>query len=209
MKFNLVSTTAVAILGLATRYLTLRAPFHPSSKHQRAATSIRLLFQKGENWQSISHSALAGHNCKCQDPSGTGPQYNSMTESCCGNGAVTETCPSFQPNYHGDQHHQVRSHIYFLVTDQLVTHLLSHYPPFPHLFFKGMELTNWAQCSATTNCINSGAFDQCCRDEGGPGAYCWWGRGRGRSFKKGTSVDVTRMMICDFRAFKTENASNF
>ncbi|KAK4624419.1 hypothetical protein CLAFUW4_06388 [Fulvia fulva] len=31
-------------------------------------------------------SALAAGNCKCQDPSGTGPQWNEYTEMCCENG---------------------------------------------------------------------------------------------------------------------------
>lgn len=28
-------------------------------------------------------SAQAGYNCKCQDPSGVGPQWNSLTERVC------------------------------------------------------------------------------------------------------------------------------
>ena len=55
-----------------------------------------------------THRAFAGHNCKCQDPSGTGPQYDSITQYCCGN-KVSTTCPPGQPIYHGDQHHQVSS----------------------------------------------------------------------------------------------------
>ena len=51
-------------------------------------------------------SVIAGHNCKCQDPSGTGPQYDEITQYCCGND-VSTSCPPGQPIYHGDQHHQV------------------------------------------------------------------------------------------------------
>jgi hypothetical protein len=33
---------------------------------------------------SMLSSVLAGQNCKCQDPSGTGPQYDGLTQQCCG-----------------------------------------------------------------------------------------------------------------------------
>ena len=32
---------------------------------------------------TLSSSVLAGGNCKCQDPSGTGPQWNDLTEQIC------------------------------------------------------------------------------------------------------------------------------
>ena len=57
---------------------------------------------------SLATIALAGHNCKCQDPSGVGPQWNDLTEQCCD--AARNNCvnwPGFVPKYHGDQHHQV------------------------------------------------------------------------------------------------------
>ncbi|KAF1825866.1 uncharacterized protein K489DRAFT_331331 [Dissoconium aciculare CBS 342.82] len=82
----------------------------------------------------LAGSAMAGQNCKCQDPSGTGPQYNDATETCCGKlqcGGPAGIGGSYYP---GPNH----------------------------------------QCSASgTNCLDSGAFVQCCKDLGGPGAYCW------------------------------------
>jgi hypothetical protein len=49
-------------------------------------------------------SVLAGYNCKCQDPSGTGPQWNVETEKVCGYLEGDTGCYSL---YHADQHHQV------------------------------------------------------------------------------------------------------
>ena len=49
-------------------------------------------------------SAFAGHNCKCQDPSGTGPQWDWATEKICRQ-MSTSTCWA---TYHADQHHQVK-----------------------------------------------------------------------------------------------------
>ncbi|KAF2723928.1 hypothetical protein K431DRAFT_324746, partial [Polychaeton citri CBS 116435] len=50
---------------------------------------------------------FAGHNCKCQDPSGTGPQWDSLTEKACNTvlNGETENCVLFK-KYHADQHHQ-------------------------------------------------------------------------------------------------------
>ncbi|CAI0653517.1 unnamed protein product [Colletotrichum noveboracense] len=43
--------------------------------------------------------AFAGKNCKCQDPSGKGPQWNDLTKQCC-NGDVNAGC-FFAPNFPG------------------------------------------------------------------------------------------------------------
>ncbi|EGO59851.1 hypothetical protein NEUTE1DRAFT_39997 [Neurospora tetrasperma FGSC 2508] len=50
-------------------------------------------------------SALAGCNCKCQDPSGTGPQWDDLTEQVCDmqNDESSLFCIE---TYHGNQHHQ-------------------------------------------------------------------------------------------------------
>ncbi|KAK4629056.1 hypothetical protein CLAFUW4_07758 [Fulvia fulva] len=38
-------------------------------------------------------SAIAGENCKCQDPSGSGPQWNDATSVCCqGDQASQSSC---------------------------------------------------------------------------------------------------------------------
>ncbi|KAK2772601.1 hypothetical protein CKAH01_13897 [Colletotrichum kahawae] len=42
---------------------------------------------------------FAGKNCKCQDPSGKGPQWNDLTKQCC-NGDVNAGC-FFAPNFPG------------------------------------------------------------------------------------------------------------
>lgn len=62
----------------------------PSASNEPLANSVR--------------SAFAGHNCKCQDPSGTGPQWDWATEKVCKQ-MSTGTCWA---TYHGDQHHQVK-----------------------------------------------------------------------------------------------------
>ncbi|KAI8242807.1 hypothetical protein K4K55_009690 [Colletotrichum sp. SAR 10_96] len=49
--------------------------------------------------------AFAGKNCKCQDPSGKGPQWNDLTKQCC-NGDVNAGC-FFAPNFPGPNN-QVR-----------------------------------------------------------------------------------------------------
>ncbi|KAL0471498.1 hypothetical protein QR685DRAFT_570284 [Neurospora intermedia] len=51
-------------------------------------------------------TALAGCNCKCQDPSGTGPQWNDLTEQVCTNQNLNENTPFCIETYHEDQHHQ-------------------------------------------------------------------------------------------------------
>ncbi|KAK4615923.1 hypothetical protein CLAFUW4_10123 [Fulvia fulva] len=38
---------------------------------------------------TILGSAFASENCKCQDPSGTGPQRNDLTGQCCPGSAVS------------------------------------------------------------------------------------------------------------------------
>ncbi|KAI8210820.1 hypothetical protein K4K52_011655 [Colletotrichum sp. SAR 10_76] len=43
--------------------------------------------------------AFAGKNCKCQDPSGKGPQWNDLTKQCC-NGDVNAGC-FFAPSFPG------------------------------------------------------------------------------------------------------------
>ncbi|KAI8253653.1 hypothetical protein K4K58_007060 [Colletotrichum sp. SAR11_239] len=75
--------------------------------------------------------AFAGKNCKCQDPSGKGPQWNDLTKQCC-NGDVNAGC-FFAPNFPGPNN----------------------------------------QCTGVGNCLNSGAFNDCCKSKGAPGAYCW------------------------------------
>ncbi|KAK3491737.1 hypothetical protein B0T13DRAFT_477498 [Neurospora crassa] len=52
-------------------------------------------------------SALAGCNCKCQDPSGSGPQWNDLTEKVCNIQQANQGIFCMQ-TYHEDQHHQVR-----------------------------------------------------------------------------------------------------
>ncbi|KAK3946685.1 hypothetical protein QBC32DRAFT_225552 [Pseudoneurospora amorphoporcata] len=79
--------------------------------------------------------ALAGCNCKCQDPSGTGPQWNDLTEEACDTQLPGESGECLLTKvYHGDQHHQ---------------------------------------CSSFACCIDSGGFNQFCKDRGAPGAFCW------------------------------------
>ncbi|KAK8075496.1 hypothetical protein PG997_010159 [Apiospora hydei] len=57
-----------------------------------------------------STSVLAGCNCKCQDPSGTGPQWNDLTAQGCGTKLAGESIAcSWNKQYHGDQHHQCSS----------------------------------------------------------------------------------------------------
>ena len=59
------------------------------------------------------NSALAGKNCKCLDPSGTGPQWNSLTEKYCHNVVLpgeNRAC-GLTKTYHADQHHQVSSRV--------------------------------------------------------------------------------------------------
>ncbi|KAF0323068.1 hypothetical protein GQ607_009612 [Colletotrichum asianum] len=65
--------------------------------------------------------AFAGKNCKCQDPSGKGPQWNDLTKQCC-NGDVNAGC-FFAPNFPGPNN----------------------------------------QCTGVGNCLNSGAFNDCCK----------------------------------------------
>ncbi|KAH8883768.1 hypothetical protein GQ53DRAFT_663309, partial [Thozetella sp. PMI_491] len=36
-------------------------------------------------------SVFAGKNCKCQDPSGTGEQWNDLTKACCDT-IINPTC---------------------------------------------------------------------------------------------------------------------
>ncbi|KAF3801020.1 hypothetical protein GCG54_00010298 [Colletotrichum gloeosporioides] len=86
--------------------------------------------------------AFAGKNCKCQDPSGKGPQWNGLTKQCC-NGDVNAGC-FFAPNFPGPNN-QV------------------HY-------FGSLENSH---CTGVGNCLNSGAFNDCCKSKGAPGAYCW------------------------------------
>ncbi|KAF4461141.1 hypothetical protein FALBO_12059 [Fusarium albosuccineum] len=84
---------------------------------------------------SAVSGAFAAGNCKCQDPSGTGPQWDDLTQKACGmqfpgeNGACV-----LNKQYHGDQHHQ---------------------------------------CSSSFGCIDAGAFNDWCAQNGAPGAYCW------------------------------------
>lgn len=55
----------------------------------------------------VTHfSAIAGHNCKCQDANG---QYNDKTEFCCFNQG-----PALNA-YHGDQVHQVNLALPFVL----------------------------------------------------------------------------------------------
>ncbi|WAO88919.1 Hypothetical protein NCS54_00628600 [Fusarium falciforme] len=80
-------------------------------------------------------SALAGKNCKCQDPSGTGPQWNDLTKKVCGEQLRGESMLCLaNKKYHGDQHHQ---------------------------------------CSSSLGCIDSGGFNNRCKELGAAGAYCW------------------------------------
>ncbi|KAK8122668.1 hypothetical protein PG984_011338 [Apiospora sp. TS-2023a] len=82
-----------------------------------------------------STSVLAGCNCKCQDPSGTGPQWNDLTQKACGIQLPGESGACvLNKQYHGDQHHQ---------------------------------------CSSSFCCIDSGGFNDWCKANGAPGAYCW------------------------------------
>ena len=61
-----------------------------------------------------THRAIAGRNCKCQDPSGNGPQWDGLTQQVCNEqasgasaGASGLAC-QINIGYHADQHHQVR-----------------------------------------------------------------------------------------------------
>ncbi|KAL3484724.1 hypothetical protein BJX62DRAFT_243668 [Aspergillus germanicus] len=80
---------------------------------------------------------LAGHNCKCQDPSGTGPQWDDLTEEACGKNLGNEGDNLFcgiDKYYHGDQHHQ---------------------------------------CTSPGGCLDSGAWNTWCLENGAAGAFCW------------------------------------
>ncbi|CAK1366701.1 unnamed protein product [Cercospora beticola] len=81
----------------------------------------------------FGQQAIAGYNCKCQDPSGTGPQWYRASFFCClGDAGTVNSCWNSQ--FPGPNH----------------------------------------QCTGGgDNCIDSGAFNQCCIDHGAPGAFCW------------------------------------
>ncbi|KAK3347634.1 hypothetical protein B0H65DRAFT_441241 [Neurospora tetraspora] len=52
-------------------------------------------------------SALAGCNCKCQDPSGTGPQWDDLTYEACSVQLPDESAACLMNKvYHGQEHHQ-------------------------------------------------------------------------------------------------------
>ncbi|WAO88921.1 Hypothetical protein NCS54_00628900 [Fusarium falciforme] len=61
-------------------------------------------------YTKVRVSAIAGHNCKCQDPSGTGPQWNDLTKKVCQERLPGESsyCQQFGKKYHGS-HHQCSS----------------------------------------------------------------------------------------------------
>ncbi|EDU39957.1 hypothetical protein PtrSN002B_000477 [Pyrenophora tritici-repentis] len=82
-----------------------------------------------------ANMAYAGHNCKCQDPSGTGPQWDGLTQQVCNEQSASQNliCGT-NIIYHPQEHHQ---------------------------------------CTSSLNCLNSGAFNDRCRQLGAPGAYCW------------------------------------
>ncbi|KAL4886106.1 hypothetical protein BJY04DRAFT_178500 [Aspergillus karnatakaensis] len=55
--------------------------------------------------------ALAGNNCKCQDPSGTSPQWDGLTQQASNLALGDEANGAFcvlNKQYHADQHHQLR-----------------------------------------------------------------------------------------------------
>ncbi|KAK7984708.1 hypothetical protein PG996_006054 [Apiospora saccharicola] len=108
-----------------------------------------------------STSVLAGCNCKCQDPSGTGPQWNDLTQRACGTQLPGENgACALNKQYHGDQHHQVGTSQDVARPDRSIkrNHELTHHHN---------------QCSSSFCCIDSGGFNDWCKANGAPGAYCW------------------------------------
>ncbi|KAH7136189.1 hypothetical protein B0J11DRAFT_179929 [Dendryphion nanum] len=53
---------------------------------------------------------LAGQNCKCQHPSGTGPQWNQLTKECCN--SETTGCWPINAVFPGPNNQRTRYELY-------------------------------------------------------------------------------------------------
>ncbi|KAF7453523.1 hypothetical protein A1F94_000168 [Pyrenophora tritici-repentis] len=65
-----------------------------------------------------ANMAYAGHNCKCQDPSGTGPQWDGLTQQVCNEQSASQNliCGT-NIIYHPQEHHQVSRLFLFHLSD--------------------------------------------------------------------------------------------
>jgi hypothetical protein len=167
---NLESPIPTLLLSPANRYLSFKMQFTSLIVLSIAALLSGYAQVHSSHYSMVlifPRSVQAGYNCKCQDPSGKGPQWDRYTFQCC-EGDMTKGCWNFR--YPGPNN-QVRI---FGVQQVIVTWLIFVF-----------------QCAGEGNCIDSGLFDKCCKGYGSmlmhshplldyanrfhqaPGAFCW------------------------------------
>nr|POE96540.1 uroporphyrinogen-iii synthase [Quercus suber] len=110
--------TRIATIGPTTRdFLLQNLDFEPDvCAANPSPEGVR------EAIAGFNKSVFAGHNCKCQNNDGTGPQYDGLTEKVCnmqGSGNGSKYC--FDAEYHGDQSHQCSSSLGCLDSGKFVT----------------------------------------------------------------------------------------